>query len=76
MLTMDEQKLLMRYLIQLLQLQARDASLEEFRLWRHRVNISFPRRIRKKTPKSAGNISSRYYVGKFHDYEQFFDSDE
>ena len=78
MLTVAEQKLLWRYLIQLLQLQERGASAEEFRLWRQRVNSSFPRRPSKKAPKPAGNLSSRYFciVRKCRTYERFFDSEE
>lgn len=48
MLRMNEQKLLARYLIQFMQLQAGNASPREFALWRQKVRMAFPeRRIRK-----------------------------
>jgi hypothetical protein len=48
MLRKNEQKLLARYLIQFMQLQAGNASPRELALWRQKVRMAFSeRRIRK-----------------------------
>lgn len=59
MLTKDQQKLLARYLIQLLQLQAGKASPKEFKVWRKRVLAGFPDRRKKRTIQAARRSSFR-----------------
>ena len=61
MLRMNEQKLLARYLIQLLQLQAGNASPREFELWRQRVRMAFPERRIRKAAKHAWRNSPRLF---------------
>ncbi len=61
MLHMNEQKLLARYLIQLLQLQAGNASPREFALWRQRVRMAFSERRIRKAVKLAWRNSHRHF---------------
>ncbi len=61
MLRMNEQKLLTRYLIQLLQLQAGNASPREFTLWRQRVKMAFPERRMRKAVKPVYRNSPRHF---------------
>ncbi len=74
MLSVNEQKMLTRYLIQLLQLQAGNASPREFKLWREKVKMGFPDRRKKKATQSAWRNSSRHFREdqEYVDYKLYF----
>ncbi len=72
MLRMKEQKLLARYLIQFLQLQAGNASPRDFALWRQKVRMAFQERRIRKAVKPA--CSSRHFrEGQECDDYKFYD---
>ena len=72
----NEQKLLARYLVQFLQLQAENASPKEFALWRKRVKMGFPDRRKRKTAKSPWKKSSRYFREDLDFVETYFTNEE
>lgn len=74
MLHMKEQKMLVRYLIQFLQLQAGNASPREFALWRQKVRMAFPeRKIRKAAKPACRNSPRHFWEDQERDDYKFYD---
>ena len=69
MLTKGQQKMLARYLIQLLQLQAGNASPKEFKLWKERVQAGFSDREKKRIRKAARRDYLRLYLDDQEDFD-------